>query len=230
MKKSAAEYFKVVDFVNKFTLTGGEPLLNKELGGFIFYLKKYKEKIGYIEIITNGTIVPSRDLIAACEAFDDVCFLVDDYGENLSKNADEVIKVLTLNNIKAKRRVYYGDNAHMGGWVDFGDFSFKNCSEEQLSETYGNCSYADPRYICYGIYGEYVSLCSASRRCAEKGITNYGDLLDLFDEKLTREEKQNWFIRAANKPLAACAYCNGMLKTSARYPAGEQILGDIKNG
>ncbi|HBA68599.1 MAG TPA: hypothetical protein DCZ40_04485, partial [Lachnospiraceae bacterium] len=57
--------FKRVDYLASYYLIGGEPLLNRELPSIISAVhEKFGSRIGYIQIITNGSIVPSKELIS----------------------------------------------------------------------------------------------------------------------------------------------------------------------
>jgi hypothetical protein len=222
------EYFKAVNYVEKFTLTGGEPLLNKALPDLIKYLEKHRPKIGFLEIITNGTIVPSENLVSACKDYGNMFFLIDDYGAKLSRNAGKAMAALAENGIDAKRRVYYGERAHLGGWVDFGDLTLKHEFAEGAEKLYAECAYSRPDNLCFGIYGGKVSICSVSRRCAEKGIipADSDEILDLLGDSIPAGVKKDWFLKAQRrKSLNACRYCNGMTKNSTRHPAGEQLKG-----
>jgi hypothetical protein len=219
--QSVDKLFVLVDFVEKLTLTGGEPLLNKELSKLIDYLCQYRNKIGFVEIITNGTIIPNGTLIIACQRFANIEFLVDDYGPDVSTKASETVRLILNHEIKVRRRNYYGDNAHLGGWVDFGDLSHKH-DDTAAAELYRNCAYSRSDNLCYGIYGGKVSQCSVSRRCAEQDITSHDNILDLFCDNQTADNKKLWFTQTRDK-LDACNYCNGMCLYSQRYSAAEQI-------
>lgn len=219
-------FFPVVDYVEKLTLTGGEPFLNKNISDFIVYLKTYSSQIDFIEVITNGTILPTENFIQACKEFGKIVLLVDDYGPNISRNAGKFVEVLVGHDISVKRRTYYGENAHMGGWVDFGDLTLKNESDEAAEELFSACAYSQSDNICFGIYGGKVSLCSVSRRCAELGITDVSaadEILDLLDDSIPVEKKKEWFLASEHRTkLEACRYCNGMRRDSPRYMPAEQ--------
>ena len=52
-KKNLEKYFEVVDSVEHFTVTGGEPLLNKDVCKIIEEVHKYDEKIrGSVDMVT----------------------------------------------------------------------------------------------------------------------------------------------------------------------------------
>lgn len=63
-------FFKSVDYVYEYTLLGGEPFLHSEIGEIIKYLgEKYRENIGKINIITNGTVVPSPETLDVLQKY-----------------------------------------------------------------------------------------------------------------------------------------------------------------
>ena len=62
LKNNFNIFFESVDFVYEYTLLGGEPFLHKNIGEIILYLgDKYRDKIGQINLISNGTIVYPRN-------------------------------------------------------------------------------------------------------------------------------------------------------------------------
>ncbi len=57
-------YFKIVDYVASWSIMGGEPLLNERLPQIIECIyERYGSRIGYIQVISNGSIVPGRELL-----------------------------------------------------------------------------------------------------------------------------------------------------------------------
>lgn len=64
LKRNFDVFFESVDFVYEYTLLGGEPFLHKDLKEIISYLgDEYGGRIGQINLISNGTIVPDDDVI-----------------------------------------------------------------------------------------------------------------------------------------------------------------------
>ena len=60
--------FQRVDYLTSYFVFGGEPLLNKNLPEMLKKIyEKYHDRIGYMQIITNGTIVPSPELLEVCK-------------------------------------------------------------------------------------------------------------------------------------------------------------------
>lgn len=58
------------DYVFKYQIVGGEPLLNRDLEPFLEFLgKRYSNRIGRVRIVTNGSILPSDNLCSICREF-----------------------------------------------------------------------------------------------------------------------------------------------------------------
>ena len=79
LKNNFNQLFRVVDYVFEYTLFGGEPFLHEQLSDVIDYLgEHFKEKIGQIVIITNGTIVPEPELLLTLQKYH-VIISISDY-------------------------------------------------------------------------------------------------------------------------------------------------------
>lgn len=64
LKRNFDIFFDSVDYVYEYTLLGGEPFIHKNLTEIISYMgDTYGERIGRINLISNGTIVPSDEVI-----------------------------------------------------------------------------------------------------------------------------------------------------------------------
>lgn len=89
LKNNFNIFFESVDFVYEYTLLGGEPFLHKNIGEIILYLgDKYRDKIGQINLISNGTIVPDDKVLDVLKKFQVTVHISDytcsiDYKRNL---------------------------------------------------------------------------------------------------------------------------------------------------
>lgn len=64
LKRDIDLLFQNIDYVSKLIVTGGEPQMNRHLGQYLDYVgKEYSDKIGNIEMVTNGTLLPSEELM-----------------------------------------------------------------------------------------------------------------------------------------------------------------------
>lgn len=224
--RSITEYFAVVDRVEKFTITGGEPLLNQALADIFSALLQYEERIGSLEIITNGSLKASEELLKECRKTKKLAFLIDDYGPELSRNVSTLAKQLEENHITYQIRTYYGEHPYCGGWVDYGDLSRKWETKEQVQEVFDSCIQHKKLDFCLTIVDGKLFPCSVARRCMELGIVSEADspYVDLLDEHLSVEEKRKKIRDIFQSTgFSACAYCNGFSADSKRYPPAEQL-------
>ncbi len=103
-KKELDKLLKAVDILPSFRFQGGETLLVKDLAKMVEYACS-KKQIQHIQIISNGTIIPSEELLYAMKN-PKVLLSLSDYSINESiKNKlkyDEILKLCRENGVNAK--------------------------------------------------------------------------------------------------------------------------------
>lgn len=214
------KFFELYDWVDHFDVEGGETLLHPDLPEIIRKAFTYKEHFKRFHILTNGTILPSKELIEVCKEVKDIFFIIDDYGPELSIRAEEVKKILIENEIDFRVDKYYGENQYYDGWVDFGDMKYKGYSDEKLKDVFSKCrsAHCGSPYIKNG----RMFLCpvqGAGIRYIELKEDEYVD----FCAERTMEENFKIASNFGENPISACAYCKGFDINSERYAAAEQI-------
>lgn len=211
LKQSIDKLFDLEISVGKFSFSGGEPLLSKDLGELVDYCGKYKDRIDCLEIVTNGTLLMDERLISVLKKYiEKVDVLIDDY--IVSDSAQELAGMLENAHIKFRLRDYK-NSIHMGGWCDMTDFSLKN-DHEMAERIFDKCCYGrGNRYRLHtSITDGKIYACHFSRRCDELGVVSLkkSEFVDLFDGTETREEKsQKLLYGLYGKHLSACLYCRG---------------------
>lgn len=71
VKEDIDAYFAVVDYVRRFNVLGGEPMLYKELALCIEYIgQRYRNRIETLTLFTNGMILPGAELLALYKKYD----------------------------------------------------------------------------------------------------------------------------------------------------------------
>ncbi len=243
------KYFSVAKYIRKLSFGGGEPTLYRRLPELIEYTIGYKDQYEVFEIITNGAAVPRPEVLDMAEKYKDtIFFMIDNYGKDVSKNAEEVSRIFTERGIRHKVRCYHGADAHAGGWVDLGDFTHKH-SHDEAKVLMSNCCISSKKKDNTGVdknndvndieeaentlFIPYAANTNGLiHRCARAYSTlvagsvdkESGCFVDIMDESKTvemlREEIVNMFD--ADHYLA-CEYCNGFDSTSKRYEPAEQM-------
>jgi len=219
-------FFEIYDWIEHFDVEGGETLLHPDLPEIIEKAFEYQEHFNRFHILTNGTVIPSPELLAVCKKVKRIFFIIDDYGSERSSRAEEIKKLLTENHIEFRVDVYHGNDQYYGGWVDFGNMKYKNYPEEKLYNVFQNCrqAQAGAPYIKNG----KMFLCSIQGAGIQHIVLNKEEYVDFNDGKTLQEHIR---IAAAfgEKPTTACQYCKGFdVKNAVRYKAAEQIEGKIR--
>ena len=125
----------------------------------IFLYNDYNDRIKQIEIISNGSVLPSDNVITSLKQWKDSIVLVDNYGESLSSKIKEISRIFDENRINYSVRDYYSEELHCGGWVDFGNVAEKKHSLNQAKELYLKCAYPKKINLCFTIFDHIVYPC-----------------------------------------------------------------------
>lgn len=225
LNQSVDRYFNIVDYVGKFSIAGGEPLLHPELPEFLKHLSTYKDKVGVMEIVTNGTIIPNETLIESMKLFEsNFNLLVDNYGK-ISSKVKEIDKIMNKYFIPHVIRDYCSENMHCGGWVSFGDITQKKHSYEDAVKLYSKCAYPQKMNFCFTITNGKIFPCGTVNQRYQLNLQEaYNEYIDLFDDNLTVEQQKQKILDIYNgNYLTACEYCNGMCDDSPRFKPAEQL-------
>jgi len=221
------KYFKIVDHVKLFSITGGEPLLYPDLSELFEELLEFSDRFDVTEIYTNGTIVPNEKLLNTLKKYGNKFrrFVVDRY--DVSTKVDEIGSVLTKNDIPFEIREYNSKNTHCGGWIDYGSLTDVIHNAEESVSLFAKCAYSDPDKMgfCNVIKRGLLIPCGpVFRRISLGQNVSYDDYIDLMDETLTVEQQREKIVNINNaKVLETCAYCNGIHDGSPRFLPAQQL-------
>jgi len=221
--KALDKLFEVYDYIEQLDFSGGEPLTNPDIEKIMKYVLKYKEKCGCFRLITNGTIVPSEELLEIMASDKKYAFCLDHYGE-LSKNIDTVKKLIEEKGIKYQLNIYHGEKQWYDGWVDLGIIEDKGYSEEAFNAMFRKCHAAN--WMCLAVLKGKMYQCVHAGQIVDLGYCEpkEGDVLDLLDETTSLEKKREIAANFGKIPSNACRMCNGFdNKDGKRFPAAEQM-------
>lgn len=130
-------FFKCVDRIMLFHVSGGEPMLYKDIAEVIMYIDKtYGDRIHTIRTVTNGTVIPSDEVLEKLSKCN-VEITVDDYREAVpqyNNNFDALLKKLEQFHIR-----YYINKADE--WIDLAPdrTNFSSWTEAQLQQHFEEC-------------------------------------------------------------------------------------------
>jgi organic radical activating enzyme len=195
--RSIDRLFQFDNYIVDLNLLGGEPLLNRDLPTILDKLGEYRTRIHTLNVTTNGTILPGRELMDALIR-NNAMVTVSDYGK-LSGKREQLLETLTKNGIAVK---------DLAGQMWSSPHTFcQNLARErsEIEKTFQTCAAQ-----CMQVIGGKLSYCVFQAHAERlRGIpkSDY-ESLDLFDENLTGEALREFCY--PSKPLRACRYCTGM--------------------
>lgn len=218
--KSADCFFSKVDFISEFVLIGGEPLLYRDLDKVIAYIgEQYRKQIGLFTITTNGTIIPSEDVLEACAKYG-IMFRISNYSQTLPRLKASYEK---LTKCLLEHEIPYFLGKPDKEWTDYGfEYVDRRASAEELMEVFDKC-----KTPCREIRGNKFYFCVMARTVSENLKYNIGkdDCLD-FDSLQGEDYKKDLlkFNLGYSKKgyLDMCNFCHGAESKNYPIPVAEQ--------
>lgn len=138
LKKDADILFRKVDYIYKLKLLGGEGLLYPYLIEYIDYLcEHYRDQIGTIRIGSNGTILPSHEILDMCMR-NHVILDISDYSKAVPDKSrlDEIRALCDKHNVAVEIK-RTGEQ-----WLDLGfpNKALDKKCEKQIQEHFLGCA------------------------------------------------------------------------------------------
>lgn len=138
-KKHIDTVFAKFDWLASFHFSGGEVMLHKELPKFLEYIHTaYGDRIHELFFVTNGTIIPTHELLTLMKSIN--CgVLLDDYRHSVPKTVATYPEVKRLLD---EYGIWY-NIAKADYWYELGisdTESDKSLTDEQLCRTFDECN------------------------------------------------------------------------------------------
>lgn len=215
-----------VSHIYQFKIIGGEPLLNKNFAGIVDYACS-KRRILLVEIVTNGTILPTKEVLQSLiRNKDRIQIFVSNYTLHNKTKYDELLNLLSQNNIPHNTV----RNASDFRWIQRGDIFARNRDKEGIKQTFWNCwqrdcvSYFEGRYlVCTRAY--WIEKALNPNINLNDGInlnitaTQMGGGGNQPHKNLSRE-----FIKFYTKEsFGVCDYCHNFSEGYKQIEAGIQV-------
>lgn len=206
-----------VSTIKEYSLVGGEPLLNKNIGSVLEAIKNSKIRFSVINILTNGTIPLSEPLMKALKD-NRVKVTIDHYGDKLGEREKKMIEE-NINRLEENNCNYTILDNTNGTWYDYGNFEDRRLSKCEVEQRFKNCVTGECIVLspeCYiGRCGRHMAMVSIFG-----GIPGDQEWMDLLNEKENVRDKLTQIVDA--ETLGVCNYCNGFGRNNI-VSAGEQL-------
>lgn len=183
-----------VDKCISLTFTGGEPFLHPSLAKIV---SKYSEhpKIYFIDITTNGTIIPPTEVLETFRK-KNILIKVNEYPDSIKFN--ELITIFDKYGIK-----YNIIEKQM--WHDFGDFKKRNKSSAKLIYDFMQCYNG---IYCKILLNEKIFHCPRAAFLYNLGYTDLGiNFIEINDDSINSKDIEKFYSQNLN---TTCNYCDRM--------------------
>jgi len=211
--KDIKQLLTYVDGIVNIEVIGGEPFVYRELPRLLEYLCN-EPKIRFIEITTNGTIIPSEEVMKSLNQ-KNLCVYISDYGEINEKKAKQLYQMLIENKVNC---CYM----YSKEWILPGGINRRRKSRYRLKYEYYHCF---ARKICKTMYRGKLYVCGRAPILDELGLltdeTSYLDIRKLDGTKNKGADKIKQFFN--NQYAECCDYCDCHSDKSFLVKAGLQV-------
>lgn len=208
MKCDIDAYFNFVDEVGIFRILGGEPFLNPNLGAFLEYICQcYRDKIGTLEIVTNGTVVNfDFHVLELCVKYN-VKIHISNYTQAI--DYQEVLKRF-INLLECKKIKYENAFPDRWSWKAVNKPNIKiDRNTEQLCKLFQNCA-THCRCLKDGkLY--FCSMHSSALASERFSVADSGDYIDLYNDDKDIYRALKFDFGNINKGyISFCENCYGI--------------------
>jgi hypothetical protein len=210
MKENIDLFFERIDFVTYFGLIGGETFLNPILEQCIEYMgENYRNQIGRITVITNGTVSPADSLLKAIKKYN-MYLSISDY-TNVVPYSDKMEQLV-------KRASELGIDYYRNPNITWTDFGFPENpvrrTPEQLEEHLKSC-----RPNWNALHDEKFYYCNVSC-CAEMSgrfKLQPEDYIEVKEINPKDKEACRKIVELSRGTSSFCKICGGCGKDNTNY-------------
>ena len=221
LKRNIDLFFERIDYVAYFGLIGGEPMMNPVLKDVIIYLEEnYKDKYGKISYASNGSVLPSNELLEVMKKYD-IHIVVSDYSKAIPYND----KIRQLEKKFQEYDINYDIKPSLV-WCDFGfpEYPVKR-NKQELEEHLACC-----RPEWNGLNDGKFYYCNVSWSAEKSGRfkLNPKDYIVLEDVNPNNKEQCHLLTELSRGTSSFCRVCGGCGKDNTNYvPTGIQMERNI---
>lgn len=211
--KDLKTILRYVEGIINVELIGGEPFVYSQLDLLLQYVCN-EPKIMFVEVTTNGTIVPSAGVTELLK-HPKVCVMLSDYGQVNSERAKKTYRYLKRNHVCVK----YLKNRY---WIFPGGIESREKSRAKIKYEYFHCF---ARKDCRTLYNGKLYVCGRAPVLNEIGVlkdnSSFLDIRHMNLRKTAGEQKIKQFFE--NTYADACNYCDCSSDKSCWVESGIQV-------
>lgn len=217
--------FRRVDYLTSYFVLGGEPLLNRDLARILERVhQKFGDRIGYIQVISNGSVVPDEALLRVLKKCD-IKVRISDYTHVLpySERLQQVKDILRDNGIDYSMSIYTS-------WMDLGFPEKVPCIGKNVDEAKQHMLTCSPG--CHILNDKkffYCGLIFSAEKCGLYQLQD-GDFIDLQKSEgslADRKQIMKYCLGEVEKGyISICNICRGSGSDNERViGVAEQVHG-----
>jgi len=205
IEKNLGHLLKNVDLCIALNITGGEPLLHKNIKEIVSYILN-EEKVKVLEIITNGTILPDEELCKILSS-PKVIVKVSLYKGYTKK--DELTRIFESYSIN---HLFLEDLY----WTTTGGTDRRNKDKDRQLEEYLDCWAG---MYCKSLYGNKLYTCARGAFLDELGADINTDTYLTIDADTDKNKIKEFYINVGSD---VCDFCDHHNVIRERIEAGIQ--------
>ena len=208
--ESVRKYASGFEYVYRVCLMGGEPFLHKHFAKIVAGIAEI-DNILFIDIATNGTVVPPPGLMTVLKKYG-LGIEISDYGVT-SRKMPQLFQECETRGI-----IFYHQDYSKKQWVELGVLPKQNRDERVNTTRFLECSQYQTNHIVDG----KLHRCIFSAMTDKLGYidANSDDYVDLLNGNPETTPKAARELLQRNSALAACDICMGLDRE--RVPCGVQ--------
>lgn len=204
-----------VSVVYVFKLIGGETFLHPKLS-VILDRAVNSSKIKFIEVFTNATILPSKELLTSLK-HPKVKVQISNYGK-YSRYCSELQELLKKENISYNM-------VESLSWTDTGGPQCRNRNTDELKKLFSACAFNK----CNSFLNGEFHICPRSSNGMNLGLVprmdaEYARIKGAPAKEAGKRIRDLYRL----KYISACNYCDGVTPWGKQIPAGIQLKGPEK--
>jgi hypothetical protein len=211
--KSLDSVMSAFNFVQELPVLGGEPLLHPDIADITLHCLKFGN-VERVSIVTNGTIIPSKELLNVMQ--NSKFFLrLSNYGK-LSDKAERIIKLCEIHGIAY-------ENTDYKFWCEGTRIDNYNRPHTETIRLFTRCTDT----LRHKIHNGRFYLCCVGGDLCDLGIfdANSDNSVELLSNANAAAEIHDLVMKIHRlQPMDMCRYCSGMpqIHFDKRLPVAEQ--------